>query len=529
MSVVIFTEKDKFGLKNSTGDSILKSIYDKIEDVLEDRFAVFKDGTIAIVDSEGKFLTDFDYKEVWTYRDGYLLIRKNNIMGSLVLLDLKGEEVKLNRSLLIKYYMQLNTNSSVKLPENDIDNSIFAEIGKLKKERIRDIYSISENLCLVRNYSKQFVVDTKFNIKMIPENVDEITSLEIMDTGFYMFEIKDEKYGFINKYGKVQIPAKYFLIDEFSEGLAFFQGFEREGDRDIDGYMDTTGKHVIEGRFLGAGEFKDGVAWVIDVDDSDHHYLIDTEGNYVTEPCWDIYDHGEGLYSKRPVFDEEGKYTDYYSEISVIKSNGEILFTYKPTEMKIYEFIRGKAIFEKDERYGLISDTGEILIEPIFNFDYYNRSEDTDIMIYSIKRMYGYFREDGTILTPPIYSYASKFDKNGRAVVKENIKYYILKDFGQTKKEIRIPQGVDVRMYWTMSFNGGDYFPIHTGQGSYFIDENGNQISRVYDYVSNFVQGETVVKTLDNVELVDNKGRVITDLPLELYEEILNIDSSNEV
>jgi len=79
------------------------------------------------------------------------------------------------------------------------------------------------------------------------------------------------------------IEAKFMMLGRFSEGLL------SACDRDTHcGYIDETGKWVIEPRFAGTGEFSQGLAAVLDhvggFGKSGGFGYIDRTGRYVIEP-----------------------------------------------------------------------------------------------------------------------------------------------------------------------------------------------------------------------------------------------------
>jgi len=64
------------------------------------------------------------------------------------------------------------------------------------------------------------------------------------------------KWGFIDKTGKIVIEPQFEIAWAFGEGLA---PVKKDGKW---GYMDNTGKIIIETKYDQVGEFSDGLAWV---------------------------------------------------------------------------------------------------------------------------------------------------------------------------------------------------------------------------------------------------------------------------
>jgi WG containing repeat len=68
-----------------------------------------------------------------------------------------------------------------------------------------------------------------------------------------------DRYGYIDKSGKLVIPFQYKNARNFSEGLAAVEG-EKDGNSKAFGYIDKTGKIAIAPQFLTAGKFSGGLA-----------------------------------------------------------------------------------------------------------------------------------------------------------------------------------------------------------------------------------------------------------------------------
>jgi hypothetical protein len=74
-------------------------------------------------------------------------------------------------------------------------------------------------------------------------------------------EIGANTWGFLDRDGKLVIPASFRQVDNFSEGLASVS--MGPGVLDPRGYIDRWGKMVLEPRFVSAGSFKEGLACVL--------------------------------------------------------------------------------------------------------------------------------------------------------------------------------------------------------------------------------------------------------------------------
>lgn len=231
-------------------------------------------------------------------------------------------------------------------------------------------------------------------------NIEEITSDDIA-----IKNISKVTYDMV-------IQPKYDSASSFSEGLAAVGSYEDE-DGYIYGYIDKTGKYVIEPKFEesfdaefeSAGNFIDGIARVGGL-------YIDKTGKCITEPTISFVDKfSEGLAAAEnnngkwgyidktgkfvidPKFDGTYAFNDGYGIVNLdgdyvyIDKNGEAKIFFpnqhfyylgssnidieEPYSNWILEFSEGLAavgILDKDKnrKWGYIDKTGEFVIEPKF-------------------------------------------------------------------------------------------------------------------------------------------------------------------
>lgn len=156
--------------------------------------------------------------------------------------------------------------------------------------------------------------------------------------------------GYIDATGKVVIEPLYQTYSDFSEGLAIVQipGFERMGA------IDTTGKMVIEPRFRWLGSFSEGLA-TARRKAGDNGY-VDVSGEWVIEPRFD---------SAR-TFSEGLALVRIEGEQAWIDRTGEVVIGPRPYRLAD-SFSEGVAAFQTDDQlWGLIDRNGTVLVEPRF-------------------------------------------------------------------------------------------------------------------------------------------------------------------
>jgi len=97
-------------------------------------------------------------------------------------------------------------------------------------------------------------VEKKNYIKVLQFNTLDHDHIGKFSEGLACF-FKNNLYGFIDKTGKEVIEAKYDHVGNFHEGLAWFCKDRKYG------FIDKTGKEVIESKYDYVGDFHEGLAW----------------------------------------------------------------------------------------------------------------------------------------------------------------------------------------------------------------------------------------------------------------------------
>jgi hypothetical protein len=215
---------------------------------------------------------------------------------------------------------------------------------------------------------------------------DGVSGLGMIVMSEEMIPVKNDKWGYLNTSGKLVIPQKYdevnlfhegyaivrangmyFIIDKqgkeiqvnipgiislksFSEGLAVF---DLAGGRS--GYIDITGRVVIQPIYNGAGNFSEGLAWA--KAQNDEVGFIDQKGTWIIKPS----------------FDKGGDF-DSISGLARVKSTGFWVYSQRDGKVKYFmntknfgEFKNGFAIGEKTGKYGFFNANAEWAIPPQFD------------------------------------------------------------------------------------------------------------------------------------------------------------------
>jgi len=172
--------------------------------------------------------------------------------------------------------------------------------------------------------------------------------------------------GYIDRQGRVVVPAQYCSAWPYSEGLAVV----RRCDDDDVYYVDLEGNIALRGGFRSAYAFSDGLALVSYLnEDEDAKWLIDRQGNRVkrfehfiwsgSRDGWEV-----AVKTEETAFRPGGRY--------FVDRMGEVVL---PAPFKEADgFQEGLAAVQEGELWGFIDKTGSMVIPAQF-FTVYSFSE----------------------------------------------------------------------------------------------------------------------------------------------------------
>lgn len=161
---------------------------------------------------------------------------------------------------------------------------------------------------------------------------------------------KDNKYGFIDKKGRIIINIEYENARDFSEGLA---AVEKDGKW---GFIDKTGRTVIDFEYDFVKSFSNGLAAV--EKDGKRRSYIDKTGNKIID-----------LESNKSI-NSIGNFSEGLSKIYIINPEGKFGFIDKVGNTIIdfkYDiasnFSEGLVYVEKNGKWGFVDKTGRAIID----------------------------------------------------------------------------------------------------------------------------------------------------------------------
>jgi hypothetical protein len=332
--------------------------------------------------------------------------------------------------------------------------------------------------------------------------------------------------GYVDKTGKMIIPPVFETATDFSEGLAFVwcpgSGcvpvagvcfIDKKGKEVIDeylygsmshrfsegfcpscvwpengvlrkhGFMDKTGRLVVEPQFDGVGNFSEGLAAVV----KDHMVgFVDKNGKVVIEIRFPYSDFppiffpsfSEGLAG---VCSDDGKY-------GFIDKTGQ--FVIEPKFDDVWPFLHGLAVVKVGDKWGYIDRTGGFVFKPVCE-EIQKKQEDSlfavSVNLYPFEKdaKWGYRTYDKKVIIKPRFDKAEEFEENLARVVVDG-KQGLIDEKGNYVVK---PEFDEI----SSSFTEG--FAAVRMKGKWgFIDRTGKVVTKPrFDEVENFSDGMALV------------------------------------
>ncbi|MEI3649069.1 MAG: WG repeat-containing protein [Dolichospermum lemmermannii FEM_B0920] len=252
-------------------------------------------------------------------------------------------------------------------------------------------------------------------------------------TSLHPIKIGD-KYGYIDQTGRVVIQPQFDNAGDFSEGMAVIQMGKKYGFFDRKGYL------VIPPQFDDAWDFYEGLA-IVTIDDK--YGYIDKSGQLVISPqfedAWEFYeglamvtiDKKRGYIGKSgqfvisPQFDIAWNFSEGLARVTIddkygyIGKSGQFVISLQFDDA--WDFSEGLAIVKIDNKYGYIGKSGQLVISPQFDFAW---GFSENLAIVKIDNKYGYIGKSGQLVISPQFDFAWGFSENlARVKIGEQERY----------------------------------------------------------------------------------------------------------
>ena len=281
------TNGKKYGLLDRNGNEVIPLIYDSLTFVADDLVAVGQDvkagekntgvGKCGLMDMAGNWVVSPKYDRIDPFYEDMAAVYVNNNMGFI---DKTGKEV-----IPLRYPAAVSNNVEV-WPDD-----VFGRLGIIWAFRS----GFSDGVACVRKGGVTSVIDKQgkvlFETDLLINGFSDGRAKAVQvppDDGpqdNMVITTMSLKYGYMDKTGKMVIPAIYDDAYDFSEGYAVV-GKQNSNGETLYGAIDRAGNVVVPLIYHGMTPFHEGMARVYEQDEEEpgHWYkygFVNTKGELV--------------------------------------------------------------------------------------------------------------------------------------------------------------------------------------------------------------------------------------------------------
>ena len=337
-----------------------------------------------------------------------------------------------------------------------------------------------------------------------------------------LFTINENgKWGYIDQTGKVVIEPQFDEAADYSEGLA------RVKVGVFYGFIDYSGKFVIEPQFTWVKSFSEGLA----AEHSGEKWgFIDKTGKLVIPRLFEeVKDFSDGLapvevYSKEGLVHPQsgskfGSLWGYIDKVGNIAIQPQFIQAF-PFKNGVARFWRGP--FASGDGYGIIDKSGKQIIEPIY--DNIETDFNEGLAPFRIGSKWGFINEKGEIVVEAKFDSARKFSEGLGKVALRNKNNILEWGFINRNGEIVVqPQFFDVcdfseSLACVTTFETVKNLEIENYLKGY-IDKSGKFIVKGdYEHLGNFKNGIAKVSIRSRKKIKPVAQMDFPPPPLKQYE-----------
>ena len=363
MIIVLNNRKDVFlctyDVNEETGEYKTKVInkkneeiytnYDKIEPLEnydssgnawyeKDILKVQKDGKYGLIDIDGKEILSLDYEKIETLKglENSILVTKNGKVGLVnksgaTIINADYSKIQKFDEDYTKGYITINQENKYGLV-----SYAGSTILENKYEKIHAIYG--ENYFVISENGKQVVINSKGE-KVLTDGFDKITQINSDGVVF----VKDKKYGFMNYDKKVLIKPEYQDLKELNAGI-----LKAKKDNKY-GIVDLENKEKIKFNYSDL-YYEQSAGFYVAEDEKYNSDILDTDLNVKLSGIISEINKDSG-YMKLKIEDEY-KYYNFKFEEKAVK---DILST------------NNLFVSKKDGKYGFVDKDGKVVVDYIYD------------------------------------------------------------------------------------------------------------------------------------------------------------------
>ncbi|MFB3169432.1 WG repeat-containing protein [Neobacillus sp. 179-C4.2 HS] len=303
----------KWGYINEKGAFVLPPKYEMARDFQENGLAIIQlNNLTGIINTDGYFIVKPKYETIIPFSEGRATAIDHE---GFKVLDESGKE---------------------------ITSKAYSFIGDFQEGR-----AAAANTNEQGNYLYGYL--NRRGNEVIPLSFESASDFE---HGKALVKIKEGSYSLIDLTGKVLHSYSFPFVDDYGEGMLAF----RKSNDGKWGYMDESGKVLIEPQFIGTQPFVEHRA-IVNVENN-HYGLIDRQGKYIIKPQYSsLLNLGENRYALGKAQDPERPYL--FQKYAIADADGHIYtgFIYNG----VSEYKDGVASAYNDEMTFFIDKRGQRL------------------------------------------------------------------------------------------------------------------------------------------------------------------------
>lgn len=306
-------------------------------------FPVEYKGKYGFIDSQGNLVVKiiYDYAEAYPEVNRYV-VEENE---EFILFNSKSEELYRDKAMIVPFsekIVALRTYDS--FPAGELIN--IKNKQKVLKFNAVDFLRYNDLFLILHEGETYGLYDLYGNLKKII-SLSGVTFPE--DNSGLMGAKRNGKWGYMDIEGNWIIEPQWDFAAGFSEGFGFVS------EKEVDFFVDKTGKQLGNNKFSSGHSFSEGIAGVSPIDSELWGY-IDRKGEYIIKPQFIFVEpFSEGfaaVYTKR--YSEDKK----YGSGGYINHNGEFQIKLKNIN-QLLPFENGLAFVRAKEKEGYINKKGE--------------------------------------------------------------------------------------------------------------------------------------------------------------------------
>ena len=262
----------KTGYIDTLGNVVIPTIYESGIQFSEGLAAVKLNGKWGYIDTIGRNEIDFKFSGAEHFSNGYTRVMVDTSWG---VINNAGNWIIKPTHEMVEYM-----NEGFIAIEKD-GKWAFFDLNRKKyitKFIYEDLWSFHEGLAMVKIGKNYGFINTRGKVVLDP--IYRQVRMMGFSCGLACVRNQEGKWGYIDKTGKVMIDYQFGEANWFQENKAFVQ--DNWGEQGY--FINKNGKRIFDKTFDNVWAFKDGLCGVTV---NEKQGIIDTLGNWVVEPKYD--------------------------------------------------------------------------------------------------------------------------------------------------------------------------------------------------------------------------------------------------